>query len=84
MSDNFKKITLSDTTNHESIVINGETGNMALGGGGHGGDISMRDEAGKNTMHLDGNDANISAGGNGQSGELFLKNTRRWRYFCKK
>ncbi len=74
MSDNFKKITLSDAANHESIVINGETGNMALGGGGHGGDIAMRNEKGENTMHLDGNDANINAGGNGQFGELFLKN----------
>lgn len=75
MSENFKKIVLSDTEGHESIIINGETGNLALGGGGHGGDIAMRDEKGANTMHLDGNDANISAGGNGQFGELYLKNT---------
>lgn len=73
MSDNFKKITLSDDAGNESIILNGSTGNLALGGGGHGGDISMRDEAGKNIMHIDGNDANISAGGYGHAGEVFLK-----------
>ena len=76
MSDDFKKITLSDAEGHESIIMNGATGNLALGGGGHAGDISMRNEAGENTMHIDGNDATYSAGGNGKDGMLSIKNAK--------
>lgn len=74
MTNDFKKITLSDAENEVSIILNGDTGNLALGGGGHGGDISMRDEEGKNIMHIDGNDANFVAGGFGKSGSLLLNN----------
>lgn len=74
MSNDFKKITLSDAEGHESIIINGATGNIALGGGGHSGDIAMRDEAGNNTIHIDGNDADINVGGFGHDGDLYLKN----------
>ncbi|MEL6781712.1 MAG: hypothetical protein AAFO51_04995 [Pseudomonadota bacterium] len=52
--------------------IDGGNGNAYLGGGGAGGDLTLRNSDGESTVHLDGNVANLQMGGGGASGDISL------------
>ncbi len=56
-----------------TIYLNGDNGNITMGGNGADGDIILRTSDGKNTLHLNGDKGNITLGGNGEDGDIYLK-----------
>ena len=64
LSDNGKKVTIS---------LDGENGNIYLGGGGHDGDILMKNSADKTTIGINAQTGAIHLGGTGQDGDLLLR-----------
>lgn len=54
LTSNPPKIELVTGANATTVLLEGDTANLTLGGGGQGGDAFLRDNAGSNRLHLQG------------------------------
>jgi len=66
-------VELADNAKNVTIALNGENGNMTLGGGGHDGDIVMKNRANAITVGINGQTGAVHLGGTGQDGDLLLR-----------
>jgi hypothetical protein len=67
-------LTLKSSDDVQTIHLNGEHGNLHLGGGIHDGDLTLSSVDGVQTIHLNGEHGNISLGGAGHDGDLTVTN----------
>jgi len=74
MKTESNQILLKNKSSKATIDLNGENGNLVLGGNGAEGDLALRDAAGKQTIHLDGGGGNLTLGGQGHEGDIGLLN----------
>ena len=68
-------LTLNSSDGVETILLNGEHGNIHLGGAGHDGDLRLKSSDEVETILLNGEHGNIHLGGAGHDGDIFLKNS---------
>lgn len=68
-------VKLADNSKDVTISIDGENGNITLGGGGHDGDILMKNSSGVTTVGINGQTGAMHLGGTGQDGDLLLRST---------
>ncbi len=66
-------VELADNSQDVTISLDGEKGNITLGGGGHDGDILMKNSADKTTVGINAQTGAIHLGGTGQDGDLLLR-----------
>ncbi|MCP4699517.1 MAG: hypothetical protein GY862_22115 [Gammaproteobacteria bacterium] len=66
-------VELADNSKDVTISLDGENGNITLGGGGHDGDILMKNSADKTTVGINAQAGAIHLGGTGQDGDLLLR-----------
>ena len=57
-----------------TIRLNGNQGNLRLGGGTRDGDLTLRDNTGADTVHLNGQEGNLRLGGGARDGDLTCLN----------
>lgn len=75
MADKFDVIELPKTGG-PSIQLDGARANLNVGGGGHQGDIALKDGDNNQTIHLDGGGGNLRMGGQGAQGDISLADTQ--------
>lgn len=68
-------IEIADSGQHVTIAIDGNHGNITLGGAGHDGDLLMKNTAGSITVGINGQNGSVLLGVNGQDGDLVLRNS---------
>jgi hypothetical protein len=84
LDHNFKKensmsnlivgtVELADNSKDVTISLKGENGNLTLGGGGHDGDILMKNSSNVITVGINGQAGALHLGGTGQDGDLLLR-----------
>lgn len=56
----------------ERIVVDGDTGDLTLGGDGVDGDLVILDRDGNTTAHVNGRHGNLRLGGSGHDGDILL------------
>lgn len=66
-------VKLADTSKNGTISLDGENANITLGGGGHDGDIIMKNKADAVTVGINGQTGALHLGGTGQDGDLLLR-----------
>lgn len=66
-------VDLADNSKDVSISLDGENGNLTLGGGGHDGDILMKNSSNVITVGINGQTGALHLGGTGQDGDLLLR-----------
>ena len=66
-------VDVTDDHDKRTIRLNGNNGNVVLGGSGQDGDLSMKDRDGKTTVVVDGQNGALCLGGKGQDGDLIVK-----------
>lgn len=67
------RIWVRDSAGKDTIMINGEEGNIHLGGDGKDGDLVLRSSANESTIHLNGEEGDMRLGGGGKDGDLTLR-----------
>ncbi len=65
-------IALSTSTGVQSIVLDGATADVTVGGDGRAGRVDVTDDQGNKTISLDGQAAAVTVGGKGKNGDLTL------------
>jgi hypothetical protein len=68
-------IEIADSSQRVTIAMDGNQGNIILGGGGHDGDLLMKNTAGSITVGINGQNGSVLLGGSGQDGDLVLRNS---------
>jgi len=66
-------VELADNSKDVTISLDGEKGNITLGGDGHDGDILMKNSANATTVGINGQTGALHLGGTGQDGDLLLR-----------
>ena len=67
-------IRIKDSAGAETVYLDGENGNLTLGGGTKDGDLTIRSTNGKPSIVLAGADGIVTVGGEGVNGDIFIKN----------
>lgn len=67
-------VEIRDSNSQVTLSLDGDNGNITLGGGGHDGDILMKNASGNTTVGINGNSGAVHLGGQGQDGDLLLRN----------
>jgi hypothetical protein len=67
-------VEIRDNNSQVTLSLDGENGNITLGGGGSDGDILMKNASGDITVGINGNSGAVHLGGEGQDGDLLLRN----------
>jgi hypothetical protein len=69
------KIVLNRTDGSQTVVLDGATGNLTLGGGTQDGDVTIKSANGATAITMAGSDAVITVGGNGLNGDIRIKDS---------
>lgn len=67
-------VEIRDNNSQVTLSLDGENGNITLGGGDSDGDILMKNASGNITVGINGNSGAVHLGGEGQDGDLLLRN----------
>ena len=67
------KIVVQNTDGVTTILMDGQNGNVELGGGTADGDLRLKTTAGEEVIVLNASTASVTLGGGGTNGDLFLK-----------
>ncbi len=74
MSEQFAgTVDIVDGGGSTTIKLSGNSGNLTLGGGGHDGDLLMKNNAGATTIGINGQSGAVHLGGTGEDGDLLLR-----------
>lgn len=68
-------VAVADSAQQPTITLNGNDGNVTLGGGGHDGDLLMLNSAGNITVGINAQLGAVHLGGAGQDGDLLLRSS---------
>ena len=69
------KIVLNRTDGSQTVVLDGATGNLTLGGGTQDGDVTIKSANGATAITMAGSDAVITVGGNRLNGDIRIKDS---------
>ena|SRR6266481_734502 len=67
------KVNLKNNDGVTTILLDGQNGNVELGGGTADGDLRLKTTAGEEVIVLNASTASVTLGGGGTNGDLFLK-----------